>query len=345
MWSRLDRVEDYLLTKRLEGHLTALCRQARPDIIHAHTPYRCGLPASRVARKFGIPFVYEVRGLWEDSSVASGRFTSGDKDYNEWRDKETLVMRSADMVICICQSLKDDIVSRGIDPARVAVVPNGVCAKSFDGSAKEQLSDMAGPAVENVRRRLASHTVGYVGSLRALEGVDELVRGFAHLHQQDPDTSLLIVGAGSDLAALKELAAELGVQDHVVFTGWVPHEQIHFYYDMIDIFAVTRPDLRVTRLVTPLKPIEAMAMRIPLVVSDLPALREIVPDGETGLVYKAGDPESLAAKCLQLIRDEGRRNRMAEAAMEWARRHRTWSDIVQKVPAVYEAAREHRAQR
>jgi glycosyltransferase involved in cell wall biosynthesis len=117
----------------------------------------------------------------------------------------------------------------------------------------------------------------------------------------------------------------------------VPHENIASYYSLIDVFVVSRPDLPVTRLVTPLKPLEAMAFGRAVIVSDLPALLEVVDEGTTGLTYPAGDEIALARKCEQLLSNPAARQRIGRAGREWIINQRTWPKVVERYGEVYSA--------
>jgi glycosyltransferase involved in cell wall biosynthesis len=328
----LHGLEEVLLLRLFARELERLARRVRPHVMHAHTPYRCGQPAERVARRIGVPLVYEVRGLWEESGVAAGNFSMQDTKYAYWREQETAVMRRADAVVCICEGLRHEVAARGVEPTRIHIVPNAVAPEGFPA----RCGNDASSKIDSLRERLRGVTVGYVGSLRKLEGVDELVRGVARLVDEGEDVSLLVVGDGPTCEELQMLARDLGLADRAVFTGRVPHGEIASYYAMIDIFVVSRPALRVTKIVTPLKPLEAMATGRPTIVSDLPALREIVRDGVTGLLYRPGDVADLAAKCKRLIRNPALRQRLAEAGRSWVRRERTWTRSLRPLGPLYE---------
>jgi glycosyltransferase involved in cell wall biosynthesis len=333
----LKALQEALLLRRFERELVRIAREVEPDVLHAHSPYRCGLPALAVSRRLRLPLVYEVRGLWEESAVAGGRFRSGDVKYRFWRRKETQAMKGADAVVCICEALRSEVVRRGVPAERVFVVPNAADTSVFRSRAKEPPESIPGQ-VSEVRRRLRPHTLGYVGSLRRLEGVDELVRAAAEVVRRGHDISLLVVGDGPDLDELKALAAQEGIADRSVFTGQVPHEHVSYYYDCMDIFVLSRPALRVTELVTPLKPLEAMAMGKALVASDLPSLREIVEEGQTGLLYRPGHPDDLADKCARLLQDAPLRLRLGQAAQQWVQQERTWSAVLRRLGPAYQFA-------
>jgi len=334
----IEGAEDLTLARRFRRELTRIVGQALPDVIHAHSPYRCGLAAIHAGRRLGIPVVYEVRGLWEESAVAEGRFGRRSIPYRYWRCRETLAMRRADAVIVICDTLREEIISRGIAPDRIFVSPNGVDAGAFKPISGLAAASAPQPASHSALRSLPGTTIGYVGSVRRLEGIDETVRGVAELRRRGADVSLLVVGDGPGLDDVRRLAASLGLGDRAEFTGRVPHESVRRHLELIDIFAVTRPALRVTELVTPLKPLEAMAMGKALVVSDLPALREIVRHGETGLTYRPGDLDDFARQCTRLMTEPRLRDAIGAAARRWVESERGWTRSVESTWAAYRHA-------
>jgi len=334
----LDFAESHLLMRLFERRLYRIAKRERPDVIVAHTPYRCGRPARKVGRRLGIPFVYEVRGMWEDSCVAAGDFRQGDIWYRLWRRGETQVMRAAAAVTCVCEQIRADVVSRAVDPAKTFVVPNGADVSVFHPPGPAEQRSVSGPPGELPWMGYRGPVVGYVGSVRWMEGTGELVQAFAILLARGVDARLLVVGGGEDLEAFRRMARQQGVADVSCFTGPVPHAQVLAYYDRIDVFVVSRPDARVTRLVTPLKPYEAMALGKAVVAADLPAIREIVQDGRTGLLYPPDDVEQLADLCQRLIEDEQLRLRLGRSAAQWVRHNRTWSATVPLAEAAYRLA-------
>ena len=319
----LEAIEELCIARRFRRDLLRIVEQERPDIIHAHSPYRCGRPAVEVGRRTGIPVVYEIRGLWEDSGVAQGNFVHDSAKYRFWRRNETYVMQHADAIICICEALRREVIERGVPPERTFVAPNAVDSDQFQPARLDRPENLP-HGVRRVAAQLRGVTVGYVGSIRKLEGVDETVRGVAELIRQGVDASLLIVGDGPGLNELRELADQYALGDRAIFTGRVPHDVVRHYYALIDVFVVSRPALRVTNMVTPLKPLEAMAMGKAILVSDLPALREIVRNEKTGLTYEPGNLDDFTRQCRRYIEDAALRQEIADMARRWVRRERTW---------------------
>jgi len=318
--TKLPGLAEAALMKATQQRLREVARQLQPHILHAHSPVLNAIPALRVGRELGIPVVYEVRAFWEDAAVDHGTTTQGSLRYRLTRRLETYALRQAAHVFTICEGLRQDIASRGIPAAKVTVVPNAVDIEKFD---------VGGTPDAALKQRLGlqgATVLGFIGSFYAYEGLDLLMAALPQLLQQRPDVRVLLVGGGPQEAALKAQATALGVADKVVFTGRVPHAEVGRYYDLVDVLCYPRHSMRLTELVTPLKPLEAMAQGRLLVASDVGGHKELIRDGETGVLFRAGSAEALAAAVLGLLarredwpvlRAAGRR--FVEAERNWTR--------------------------
>jgi glycosyltransferase involved in cell wall biosynthesis len=155
--------------------------------------------------------------------------------------------------------------------------------------------------------------------------------------RQNPDIRVLLVGGGPQDAALKAQARELGVQDQVIFTGRVPHSEVQRYYDLVDVLVYPRLKMRLTDLVTPLKPLEAMAQGRVLVASDVGGHKELIEHGKTGLLFKAGDPQALAEQVLALLSQPQRWPEMRAQGRRFVESERNWAASVARYRPVYAA--------
>ena len=316
---------------RLDVDETArLVERLQPAVLHAHSKYLNAQVALALRDRYGLPVVYEVRGFLEETWRSRGRDPRTDA-YRLARDAETHCMSAADAVVTLAESMKAEIVGRGVDAERVVIVPNAV-DDAF-------LGDPADP--QPLRRELGIDpddvVVGTVATVNDYEGLDALVDAVAILRDKGRGARLMVVGAGPALASLRQRAADRDLGDTAVFTGAVPFAEVRRFYAAIDVFSVPRVDTPVTRLVTPLKPLEAMATGRPVVASDLPPLREIVNPGHTGSIARAGDPDSLAAAIEPLISDSAMRAVMGATARSWVARHRTWLTVARTYRRLYEA--------
>jgi len=319
------------LIRALTRRLQQVVEQVRPDIIHAHSPVLNALPALQVGRRNGIPVVYEIRAFWEDAAVDHGSTREGSLRYRATRALETHAIRRAGHVFTICEGLRADIVARGIPSAKVTVIPNAVDVEGF------QLAQAADPALQ-ARWGLQGRTVlGFIGSFYAYEGLDLLVSAMPQLVRQRPDVCLLLVGGGPQEAALKAQVQMLGLADRVVFTGRVPHAEVNRYYDLIDVLAYPRHSMRLTELVTPLKPLEAMAQGHLFVASDVGGHKELIRHGETGWLFKADDRDALAAAVLDMLDHRDRWPQLRANGRRFVEEVRNWRNSVAHYEAPYRA--------
>jgi glycogen synthase len=319
-------VQEMLATAR---RIDELSETFHPDILHAHSPVLNALPALWVGHKRGIPVVYEVRALWEDAAVDHGTTTEGSLRYRTSRALETFALRRADHITTICNGLRLEIAARGVAAERITVVANAVDTTQFPFGAEPD------PALR-ARLGLDGKTViGFAGSFYAYEGLDLLIEAAAMLAPRYPDLRVLLVGGGPQESALKKLAGERGVADRVIFAGRIPHAQVARYYELVDVFAYPRRRMRLTEIVTPLKPLEAMAYGRMLVASDVGGHRELIQDGETGILFPAGDVGALARAIEDVIARRGEWPRFLERARRFVETERTWDRSVACCEEVY----------
>ena len=315
------------LAKRIGG----LVAEWKPDLLHAHSPVMDGLAALRVGKRLGIPVIYEIRAFWEDAAVGNGTGREGSARYFLTRQLETHAVRSADAVAVICEGLRGDLIARGIDPAKIIVSPNGVDLDLFGSPPPrdDALAVQLGLNADNP-------VIGFIGSFYDYEGIDDLIAAMPPLIATEPRARLLLVGGGPMEAALKAQAAASPVASHIFFVGRVPHEQVERYYSLIDILAYPRKKMRLTDLVTPLKPLEAMAQGKLVAASDVGGHRELIEDGVTGTLFAPDDPAAIAAALAGLLaRPElwGERRRVARAFVE---AERNWSSNILRYEPVYQ---------
>jgi glycosyltransferase involved in cell wall biosynthesis len=330
-------VEEKILIQYFTKRIIEVAKEEKVDIIHAHTPYRVGLPALKAARKLNIPFVYEMRGMWEETAVANGRWMRNGPAYRRFQSYETKVLRKADQVICISETLKKEAISRGVDAAKISIVTNAVARKIVD---EKKPSPLYPSVVEQLEKNQHSCTVGYIGSLREMEGVDLTAQAVAQLVNKGVDVQLFVLTGVSGQDELRQLCAKLGIETHSTIVGPVPHQEVAAFYSLIDVFVVSRPDSRVTQLVTPLKPFEAMAMGRTVIASRLAALEEIIQHGKTGLLYTPDHLGELADMIEQCVVQPEMRERLGNAAQQWVLENRTWDVVVQETREVYSKAQE-----
>jgi PEP-CTERM/exosortase A-associated glycosyltransferase len=308
-----------------------LAREWRPDILHAHSPALGGASALVAGRALGIPVVYEIRAFWEDAAVGNRTGTEGSLKYRLTRALETRVAKRADALFTICEGLRADMVARGIPEGRIGVMPNGVDLALFgepparDDALAEELGIAEGAPV-----------IGYIGSFYAYEGVDDLIAAMPLLRESHPGARLLLVGGGEMDAEWRAAAARLPEPDAVIFTGRVPHGEVERYYSLIDVLAYPRKAQRLTDLVTPLKPLEAMAQRRLVAASDVGGHRELIRDGVTGTLFAPDDPAACAAALAGLLDAREEWDTMRARAAEHVRTRHDWQANARRYLAVYQ---------
>jgi glycogen synthase len=297
----------------------------QPDILHAHSPCLNGAAAVNAARKLGIPLVYEIRAFWEDAAVGNGTGTEGSLKYKLTRWLETWVVRRADAVAVICEGLKLDLIARGIDPAKIMVSPNGVDLGLFGDPPPPDtaLAATLGLAGKDV--------IGFIGSFYDYEGIDDLIKAMPLMG----DAHLLLVGGGPMEAALRAQAAASPAAARIHFIGRVPHDQVERYYSLIDILCYPRKKMRLTDLVTPLKPLEAMAQMRLVAASNVGGHRELIEDGVTGTLFPPDDPGALAASLGQLLADRDHWDERRRVARKFVEQDRNWSSNISRYEPVY----------
>lgn len=309
------------LADRLARHadaLTGLTGELRPAIVHAATPYLNGLPALAAARRGGLPLVYEVRGFLEDSWASADPARYSSDRYRLTRALETSVMLAADTVVTLAETMRAEIVRRGVAPDQVVVVPNAVDARLLTGR-----RDRAGVRDELGISR-SEFVIGSVSTLTGYEGFTTLLQAAALLRDDGVAVRVLLAGDGPERAALRREADRLGLGARVLLPGRVHPRRAPDVVAALDAMCVPRIDAPVCRTVTPLKPVEAMGLGVPVIVSDLPALAELVGGGAAGVLVRPEDPAALAQAVLRLRADSGWRADLVAAARDEVAARRTW---------------------
>jgi PEP-CTERM/exosortase A-associated glycosyltransferase len=328
-YAKLPLLNQFAIVDSLAKRLGEVIEEVRPDILHAHSPALNGLAALRVAPWYSLPVVYECRAFWEDAAVDHGTSREGGLRYRATRALETYVFRRAQSVTTICEGLRRDIVQRGIPAEKVTVIPNAVDIHRF------QVSGQPDPKLR-AELGLAGKTVlGFIGSFYAYEGLPLLLEAMPRILRDKPEVRLLLAGGGPQEPNLRQMAAALGLEDKVIFPGRIPHDKVQRYYDQVDIFVYPRYPIRLTELVTPLKPLEAMAQGRLVLASDVGGHKELIIDRETGWLFKAGDAEDLAGKVLEMLAHPESWAPMKRAGRRFVEEERNWQASVRHYRDVY----------
>jgi PEP-CTERM/exosortase A-associated glycosyltransferase len=316
---------------RLAAGIEALASGWRPDVLHAHSPALCGQAAVLAGRKLGIPVVYEIRAFWEDAAVGNGTGTPGSIKYRLTRGLESHVVAQADAVVTICEGLRGDLVARGTDPARITVMPNGVDLDMFGTPAPRD------PALAAQLGLGDGPVIGFIGSFYDYEGIDDLIAAMPLLIARQPDARLLLVGGGPMEQALRTSAAASSASQAIHFVGRVPHDQVERYYALVDVMAYPRKKSRLTDLVTPLKPLEAMAQGKLVAASDVGGHRELIEDNVSGALFAPDSPAACADALARLLSSRETWDTFRKAGRAHVETRHDWARNVQRYRDVYQA--------
>ena len=322
-------LEQWAIVQSLSKRLDEIIPELKPDVLHAHSPALNGLAAIQAAKRHNIPLVYECRAFWEDAAVDHGTTSENSLRYYVTKMLETHVFKKASAITTICEGLRSDIVTRGIPSEKITVIPNAVDIEKFTyGVAPDQ----------NLRTELDLQNkivLGFIGSFYAYEGISLLLEALPKIIEKQPETRLLLVGGGPQEQLIKHKTTELGLDAYVIFTGRVAHNLVQDYYNQVDIFVYPRLSMRLTDLVTPLKPLEAMAQGRLVVASDVGGHKELIRDNETGCLFKANDSEALATTVLNLLNQPQRWEELRQAGRLYVEQERNWTKSASYYKSIY----------
>ena len=327
--AKIPVLNQLAIVQSLSKRLGEIIPELKPDILHAHSPALNGIAAIKAAQKYNIPLVYECRAFWEDAAVDHGTTTENSLRYSVTKWLETYVFKNASAITTICEGLRNDIISRGISSEKITVIPNAVNIEKFTYGVKPN---------QELRTKLNLQdkiVLGFIGSFYAYEGLPLLLEALPKIIEKQPQTRLLLVGGGSQEAFIKQKTIELGLENYVIFTGRVPHHLVQDYYNQVDIFVYPRLPMRLTELVTPLKPLEAMAQGRLVVASDVGGHKELIRDNETGRLFKANDAVDLAQTVLDLLSQQNHWDKLRKAGRLYVEQERNWTKSVGYYQNVY----------
>jgi PEP-CTERM/exosortase A-associated glycosyltransferase len=258
--------------------------------------------------------------------------------YRLTRMLETRAAQQADAVTTICEGLRIDLIGRGIQAGKITIIPNAVDVRRF------QLGTQPDKALLEKYRLSSDATLGFAGSFYEYEGLELLLAAMPQVLRSIPQARLMLLGGGRQEAKLYALRAQLGLEQVVHFVGRVPHDQMPRYYSVMDVMVYPRVSCRLTELVTPLKPLEAMALGKPVIASDVGGHRELISDGQTGYLFQAGSVAALAQCLVRVLADRKQQDAVVSAARSYVECERNWQGSIARYQAVYQGVLERRKQ-
>jgi len=308
-----------------------LVKEARDfdaTVLHTTTDFKNAIVVSRAAEILEIPWVYETRGelhkTWLSKKPKNFQTDAISSEfYLAASRKEFESMRKAAAVVQLSEISKASAVGEGISGDKIAIVPNAVSAieigRNYDRTlVREELGLQKGKKL-----------VGAITSVVQYEGLDDLLKAVKLL----PEIDCIIVGDGESTSSLEQLVRELGIEDQVEFIGKQPSESIWKWYAALDLFVIPRKNQEVCRTVTPIKTLLAQANGIPVVASDLPALREVTGNRA---VYVSPENPGMLAQTIEWIFSQGMKNMddLRRASRKWVE-NRTWEANALRLVALY----------
>lgn len=303
----------------------------KPSVVMAASNWENALPAAIAARELGLPFFYEVRGFWEISRASMEPAWQDSDEFKFQVKMETTVAKQAEWIFTLNQFMCEELVKRGLNEAKIDLIPNG-----YETHFGLNLPPLVSRHDLGISTRFV---VGYIGSFNSYEGLDDLVQACAQLRNQGVDLSLLLVGSSDHVGIkgrtcsatleLTQLATTLSFNDYLFIPGRVSNKHVGDYYHMINLVVIPRKTLPVCQIVSPIKPLEAIAYNKTLLVSDVRPLQEIVESSKAGSVFKAGNLDELVIQISLLLQQvEETPKKLATTAQKWINEQRSWSKVI-----------------
>lgn len=319
-WS-LNKTPLDLYLAEAADHFLREAQTSGAEVIVAASNHITALPALMAARRLGLPFVYEVRGLWEVTQASTQPEWMDSDRYHLMKALEAQTAREADLVITLTQELADELIARGTKPEHIVIAPNAVDAERFaprpaDKEIASKLNLQAGVPV-----------IGYAGSAVAYEGLELLLESLAELKKAAIPFHFVLVGDGKVIDTVKAKAKQLNIENECRFTGRVPFDEVPRYLSCMDIMPVPRLSSAVTEMVSPLKPLEAMAMAKAVVLSDVSPHKTFAGNNERARLFAKDSLASLTSTLKELIASPQERERLGKAARAWIEQERTWNKV------------------
>lgn len=281
--------------------------------IHAASNHINALPALLAARSLGIPFQYEIRGLWELTRAARVPAYGGSPAFKMGLALEEYVAARADSVFVISRQLGLYAKKNWrIDENKIKLLPNCVNI--------ERIKPLPGVEVE-------PDLIGYAGSLLSYEGLDILLRAMAILRSKNRYLRLMLIGDGEAREELMALAKKLDLQSQVSFLGRMDPEAARAKLARASLVCLPRKAFEVCKIVTPLKLVEALAMGKPVICSDLPVFKDELGGLAEGWTFEAGNPQALANIIEEKLSAPDALKRQGELSREHVIHSRQWSQF------------------
>jgi len=332
-----NKFQYYIISLFSKYYIKKLVKFYKIDIIHQHTHHQIGKYALEVARKYDIPFIYEVRGFVEENLKSNLKYRKNidskivKYNYSKIKVKETELMKKSDLIITLSDPMKEELIKRNINKSKIKIIPN--CTDT----------DLLKPIESNLKLKKdldlnGKLIIGFIGRLIWYEGIEILIKAIPILIEEIQNLKILLIGNADKyyLNYLIQLSEKLRVSKFILFLGSIPHNVIKEYYSIIDIIILPRLNYKVCNVVTPLKPLEAMAFKTLVIASDFPALRCTIIPKKTGDLFRAEDPKELASKIIYYLKNLNEKKRIEDFAKKFVEKNFTWKNIVPNYKEIYQ---------
>jgi glycosyltransferase involved in cell wall biosynthesis len=297
-------------------------QKEKPDVILLYGVPTVGMQVLSVAKQFRVPVVF--RSIDVSHQLVPSRLL-----VRVTRALEKYVYRRAQLNIALTPHLRDYIVSYGVSPGRVRLLPSGVDSQMFSPGPKEC------NAVEHLHLAAGSRVILFMGTIYRFSGLDRLIGYFPAVLQRYPTAKLLIVGTGEDEARLRRLTLERGLQDAVIFAGFRPYTHLPDIVRCSEICINPFELNAITAKILPTKLFQYLACGKPVLATELPGTLPFLSGEEHGIVYAS--VEQFASRINDLLNDESRRRTLGERGIavagryEWKRIAKTMADWLQEL--------------
>lgn len=323
---RRDKLATYEYLVQASEALYQSFLDVRPEMVIAASNHLTAIPAMIAARKLKIPFYYEVRGFWEVTRISREPEFEATEWYKLLCEFEALTAKEADHVFTLTTPMLEELVKRGVNKEKITLLPNSCNPENFIPRDR----DLSLAQKLNIPNHVP--VIGYIGTFVQYEGLDHLAEACGLLKQKGIEFRLLIVGnentAGTDRGPITQsilgVAQKYELNDWLIMPGRIPHDEVESYYSLIDIAPFPRKPQPVTEMVSPMKPLEAAAMKKAIIASSVKALVDMIDDGRTGMIFEKGNIEDFAAKLELLLQDKELRVKLGDNARAWVENERTW---------------------
>lgn len=329
--SPANKVPTAMYVRTAANAVTEYLREHRISCVQAASNHVNALPALIAAKRLGIPFHYEIRGIWELTRISRNPRFAKSYLFRLALDLEALTARNADRVLVISKALGEYIVKNWqVEPKRIFLLPNCADIERIKPDAPET-SLAPQDCVSG-----SPFVIGYAGTLIVYEGLQTLIRAGRILKDRGLSFVIRIIGDGEYRKTLEDLVRERELQDRVEFLGRLPPDEARKMQGGFGVVCLPREPFDVTRIVPPIKLAEAMAKEKAVIVPDLQVFRDELsesgnPEDSGCIFFRSGDSEDLARVLEECIRNPAALGERGRKGRRYVAAYRQWGSFIGNV--------------